>query len=127
MSKIENSVTQQEILDEWEVLSEWGDEGVSEYVVGWLIIVGTEQDAGRVIIKTMFCSTEGKLRQQEQEISDDITMPNYVRSGTRQALDQVLSILSIAQVNDPVLGVGKKIADDVYWIEGGYEKTINNG
>lgn len=106
----------------------WVDEHTNpEYVVGWLIILGTEEDAGRVILKTMFCSTEGKLRQQEQEISDDIRMPNYVRSGTLEALDRVLAILGIAQVNDPIIGVGKKIADDVYWIEGGYEKTLNNG
>ena len=97
-----------------------------EYVVGWLIIVGTEADAGRYILKTMRCDAKGKLRQQEQEISDDITMPNYVRSGTLEALDRVLAILGIAQVNDPIIGVGKKIADDVYWIEGGYEKTLNN-
>lgn len=108
------------------VLDEWGDEDTSEYVVGWLIIVGTEEDAGRYILKTMRCDTKGKLRQSEQELSEDLRMPNFIRQTTLQALQDVIAILRIAQVNDPIIGVGKKIADDVYWIEGGYEKTLNS-
>jgi hypothetical protein len=89
---------------------------VDEFVVGWLIILGTEEDAGRYILKTMWCSVKGKLRQSEQEISTDTRMPNFVRD--------VLASLSIANVGDPVIGVGQKIADDVYWIEASYEKTL---
>ena len=106
---------------------DWGDPDVSEYVVGWLIIVGTEEDEGRYILKTMFSDTKGKLRQQEQELSNDLRMPNFIHQTTFLALQRVLSVLAIAQVNDPIIGVGKKIADDVYWIEGGYEKTLNQG
>lgn len=104
---------------------DWGDElGATEKVVGWLVIVGTEEDSGRYILKTMFCSTKGKLRQQEQEISTDIRMPNFVRQTTWERLKQVLAALSIAQIGNPVVGVGQKIADDVYWIEASYEKTL---
>ena len=95
-----------------------------EYVVGWLVIVGTEEDAGRYILKTMFCDTKGKLRQQEQEISTDIRMPNFIHTTTWEHIEGVVNALSIAVVGDPVIGVGKKIADDVYWIEASYEKTL---
>ena len=104
----------------------WGDKP-HEYVVGWLIIVGTEEDEGRYILKTMICDTKGKLRQQEKELSQDVTMPNYVHKDTWEKMQGLLAILSIANINDPVVGIGQKIADDVYWIEGGYEKTLNNG
>jgi hypothetical protein len=103
----------------------WGDElGATEYVVGWLLILGTETDAGRYILKTMWCSTKGKLRQQEQEFSEDIRMPNFIHRNTMQKLEGVLAVLRIANVGDPVIGVGQKIADDVYWIEASYEKTL---
>lgn len=97
---------------------------VDEFVVGWLVIIGTEEDEGRYILKTMFCNTKGKLRQQEQEISTDIRMPNFIHTTTYNNLKQVLAALSIANVGDPVIGVGQKIADDVYWIEASYEKTL---
>ena len=95
-----------------------------EYPVGWLVIVGTEEDAGRYILKTMWCSAKGKLRQQEQEISEDMRMPNFIHHTTMERLKGVLAVLSIAQVGQPVVGVGQKIADDVYWIEASYEKTL---
>ena len=97
---------------------------VDEFVVGWLVIVGTEEDEGRYILKTMFCNVKGKLRQQEQEISTDIRMPNFIHATTYNNLQRVLSVLAIANVGDPVIGVGQKIADDVYWIEASYEKTL---
>ena len=95
-----------------------------EHVVGWLVIIGTEEYEGRYILKTMWCSIKGKLRQQEQEISQELRMPNFVRQTTWERLKQVLAALSIAQVGDPVIGVGQKIAEDVYWIEASYEKTL---
>ena len=108
-----------------DVLDEWGDElEATEKVVGWLVIIGTEEDEGRYILKTMFCSAKGKLRQAEQELSTDQRMPNFVHKTTWNRLMQVLAALSIAQVGDPVIGVGQKIADDVYWIEASYEKTL---
>ena len=97
---------------------------VDEFVVGWLVIVGTEEDAGRYILKTMFCNRKGKLRQQEQEISQDLRMPNFVRTATMRKIETVLGSLSSANVGDPVIGVGQKIADDVYWVEASYEKTL---
>ena len=100
---------------------------IEEYVIGWLVVVGTEQDEGRFILKTMFCSADGKLRQKEQEISTDLRMPNFIRQTTWDSLQAVMAVLSIAQVGDPIIGVGQKIADDVYWIERAYEKTLNNG
>lgn len=104
---------------------DWGDEpGDVEKVVGWLVIVGTEEDAGRYILKTMFCSAKGKLRQAEQEISTDLRMPNFIMTDTMRKIEAVLASLSIAQVGDPVIGVGQKIADDVYWIEASYAKTL---
>ena len=103
---------------------DWGDTADMEYVVGWLIIVGTEGDAGRYILKTMWCDRKGKLRQQEQEISQDLRMPNFIHHTTMERLQTVLAALSIANVGDPVIGVGQKIADDVYWIEASYEKAL---
>ena len=101
-----------------------GGEADFESPGGWLVIVGTEEDAGRYILKTMWCSVKGKLRQQEQEISTDLRMPNFIHHTTMEKLQRILAILSIANVGDPVIGVGQKIADDVYWIEAGYEKTL---
>ena len=95
-----------------------------EYPVGWLVIVGTEEDAGRYILKTMWCDRKGKLRQQEQEISQDLRLPNFIHHKTMERLKGVLAALSIANAGDPVIGVGQKIADDVYWIEAAYEKTL---
>ena len=95
-----------------------------EFVVGWLIILGTEEDAGRYILKTMWCDLKGKLRQQEQEISADIRMPNFVHHTTFGFLQRAVATLSIAHVGEPVIGVGQKIADDVYWIEVSYAKTL---
>ena len=104
---------------------DWGDElGATEKVVGWLVIVGTEEDEGRYILKTMFCSRKGKLRQAEQEIGTDTRMPNFIRTDTLMRLENVIAALSIANVGDPVIGLGQKIADDVYWIEASYEKTL---
>ena len=104
-----------------------GDElGATEKVVGWLVIVGTEEDEGRYILKTMWCSAKGKLRQAEQEISTDTRMPNFIRTDTLMRLENVIAALSIANVGDPVIGLGQKIDDDVYWIEASYEKTIND-
>ena len=104
---------------------DWGDEpGDIEKVVGWLIVIGTEQDAGRYILKTMWCDRKGKLRQQEQEISQDLRMPNFIRTATMKKIEAILASLSIAQVGDPVIGVGQKIAEDVYWIEASYAKTL---
>ena len=97
---------------------------VTEFVVGWLLIVGTEADAGRYILKTMWCSASGKLRQTEQEISEDMRMPNFVHHSTMKKLESVVAVLSIANAGDPVIGVGQKIADDVYWIDKSHEKTI---
>ena len=112
-------------LGEWgDMLGDWGDVEPEEYVVGWLVIVGTEEDAGRYILKTMFCNTKGKLRQQEQEISTDTRMPNFVHQTTWNHIEGVVNALSIAVVGEPVIGVGQKIADDVYWIEASYEKTL---
>lgn len=102
---------------------DWGEHN-REYVVGWLVIVGTEEDEGRYILKTMFCSAKGKMRQSEQEISTDIRMPNFIHTTTYNNLQRVLSVLAIATVDDPIIGVGKKIADDVYWIEASYEKAL---
>lgn len=104
-------------------LGEWGDI-FPEYPLGWLVIVGTEEDEGRYILKTIWCNTEGKMRQQEKELSDDLRMPNFVRTQTMEKIQQILAALSIANVGDPVIGVGQKIADDVYWIEASYEKTL---
>ena len=108
--------------DDWDAMV--GAVKDPERPVGWLIIVGTEEYAGRYILKTMFCSTKGKLRQSEQEISTDIRMPNFIHTTTYNNLQRVLSVLAIATVGDPVIGVGQKIADDVYWIEASYEKTL---
>ena len=102
---------------------DWGGV-VPDRVVGWLVIIGTEEDAGRYILKTMLCDPKGKLHQKEQEISDDVRMPNFVHKSTWERLHQVIVTLHIAQVGDPVIGVGQKIADDVYWIEASYEKTL---
>ena len=101
---------------------DWG--GKREVAVGWLVIIGTEEDEGRYILKTIFCDHKGKLRQQEQEISQDLRMPNFVHKTTWERLQTVLAALSIANVGDPVIGVGQKIADDVYWIEASYEKAL---
>ena len=101
---------------------DWG--GKREVAVGWLVIIGTEEDEGRYILKTIFCDHKGKMRQSEQEISTDIRMPNFIHTTTYNNLKQVLAALSIANVGDPVIGVGQKIADDVYWIEASYEKTL---
>ena len=95
-----------------------------EFPIGWLVIIGTEEDAGRYILKTMYCDTKGKLRQSEQEISEDTRMPNFIRRDTMEKLEGVIAVLRIANVGDPVIGVGQKIADDVYWIEASYEKTL---
>ena len=97
---------------------------VDEYVVGWLLIIGTEEDAGRYILKTMWCSVKGKLRQQEQEISQDLRMPNFIHRTTFEFLQRAVAALSIAHVGEPVIGVGQKIADDIYWIEKSYAKTL---
>ena len=107
-----------DIVDDWR--------HPAECVVGWLIILGTEQDAGRYILKTMRCDRKGKLRQQEQEISTDTRMPNFIHKTTFEFLQRAVAALSIAHVGDPVIGVGQKIADDVYWIEASYAKTLNN-
>lgn len=104
-------------------LGEWGDV-LSERPIGWLVIIGTEEDEGRYILKTIWCNTEGKLRQEEKELSDDVRMPNFIHKTTWERLQTVLAALSIANVGDPVIGVGQKIADDVYWIEASYEKTL---
>ena len=101
---------------------DWGHP--MECVVGWLIILGTEADAGRYILKTMWCDRKGKLRQQEQEISQDLRLPNFVHHTTFGFLQRAVATLSIAHVGEPVIGVGQKIADDVYWIEASYAKTI---
>ena len=108
----------------WDAIADddWGTP--QEYVVGWLVIIGTEEDEGRYILKTMFSDHKGKLRQQEQEISTDLRMPNFVRQTTWERLKGVVNALSIAVVGEPVIGVGQKIADDVYWIEASYEKTL---
>lgn len=110
----------------WDAIADddWGKPVDPDLVVGWLVIIGTEEDAGRYILKTMYSDRKGKLRQQEQEISQDLRMPNFIRTATMQKIEAVLASLSIAQVGDPVIGVGQKIADDVYWIEASYEKTL---
>lgn len=108
--------------DDWDMMA--GKVHDPERVVGWLVIVGTEEDAGRYILKTMWCNHKGKLRQQEQEISQDLRMPNFVHHDTMAKIQQLLASLSITTAGDPVIGVGQKIADDVYWIEASYEKTL---
>ena len=108
--------------DDWDAMV--GAVKDPERPVGWLIIVGTEEDAGRYILKTIWCDHKGKLRQEEKELSDDLRMPNFVHKTTWERLQTVLAALSIANVGDPVIGVGQKIADDVYWIEASYEKTF---